>query len=189
MNALRDALHRFAIACACAMAFACAAQQAPLLEPRIKVPKPYPGLDVSFIVDVPREVDFPCVGVQVVAARVLVSRKLLEALASARKVGADWKSESERMAMIRGERARELLGAAKPAQGMECAERALGLSNSIEFLLGDLLLAAKAAVVDERGSRPTAKIRVRYHAGEIGGFVTYYLDRGEEFISYSWFLS
>ncbi len=126
---------------------------------------------------------------EVVGARVLVARKLLEALASARKVGADWKSESERMGMIRGERARELLGAAKPAQGLECAERALGYSPTIEFLLGELLVAGKAAVVDEKGSRPTEKIRVRYKAGQVGGFVTYYLDRGEEFLSYTWFVT
>ena len=181
---------RRAFAAALAMgALHCVAQPAPDLTPKISPPKPRPGLDESFIIAVPKSVDAPCVAVLVVGARILVSRKHLEALASAAPISSKWKDEAQRMAMIRGDRARELLAGVQPATGIECPERAPGFSSQVEFLLGALLLSGTAAVVDEKDARVTGKIRVQYEASRVGGFVTFHLDRGESFLSYAWFVT
>ena len=94
------------------------------------------------------------------------------------------------MAMIRGDRARELLAAVSAARGPECAEQvAVVLSESVEFLLGDLIVARRVSVVDAKRSRAAERIRVRYQASRVGGSVEYYLGSGEPFLSYTWFVT
>jgi hypothetical protein len=180
---------RAALAAWAAMSCACFAQSPIDLEPKFKRPEIRRDADETFVVAAPRQVDLPCVAVDVVAARVLVSRKLLDALAGAPAVSAQWKNDAQRMAMIRGDRARELLARAKPGKGIECAERASGISGNVQYLVGELLVSGNAAVVDEKGARVTEKFRVNYRASAAGGFITYYLDRGEVFLSYTWFVT
>lgn len=171
------------VACALTAALPCAAQSEPDLTPRFKVPRPGRTLDETFIVQLPTQIEMPCVAVDAGTARIVVSRKILDALAQARPLGADWKGEAERMAMIRGDRARTLLGAASAVGGIECAERVQEAAlRGATYLVMELLISANAMVVEAKGSRITERLRVEYHAkGGVGGFISFYLDRGTIF--------
>jgi hypothetical protein len=167
---------------ALAVAEQCAAQKVDL-TPQFEPPRAGVSSDRTFIVRLPREVGTPCVAIDAITARILVSRKGLETLAAARRLGADWKGEDERMAMIHGDRARTLLGAARPAKGIECGEVVSeGALRDAKYLVVALLVSGNAMVVDAKGSRVTERMRIDYKAtAGVGGFSTCYLDRGEMF--------
>lgn len=118
-------------------------------------------------VDVTREIVLqpqvapPCIAVRASGASILVSRKRLEAMVAAKP--RQWASESERLALIQGNRASALLGlAGAPGGPGGCAPVDAARLGDAAHVVVDLLEAGGAAVLGDGATTPDRTISVHY---------------------------
>lgn len=138
-------------------------------------------LDVTREIVLAAKIAPPCIAVVARNASILVSRTQLEALAGS--TPRQWRTEAERLALIRGRRANALLGLAGAEAGPGgCAPVEAARLGDAAHLVADLLESGDAAVLGQGAATPDRSVGVRYvgmRSAPTVGFGEIYFLRGE----------
>jgi len=118
-------------------------------------------LDVTREIALAARVSPPCIAVVATGASVLLSRAQLESwVGSAPR---QWRTETERLALIRGRRAAALLALAGAEAGPGgCAPVEAARLGDTGHLVADLLESGDAAVLGQGATTPDRSVGVRY---------------------------
>lgn len=148
-----------------------------------QLPAPPPG---HRILAVSTMASRPCVSIQGVGARILLSENELRELSL--RHGQPYASEDERLARIAGDRAALLLGAlsdGRDASGCRWSSVAgPGPNHDAVYLVGDLIENGHAMVIRDGASRPEVQVVVRDANGAGSGFRYFELLDGTAFFSF-----
>jgi hypothetical protein len=163
------------------------------LNPRPELPPVGAEVDQTFEIVLPTSLDSPTVTIAARGARIVIPRALLEQLAALE--GPRWSTEQERQTQIAAGRAKKLLDQAGPEKAGAFEPLRTETIGDAEYLVAQILEAAKAVVVPEESGIPAATITVRFfgtHPGPIVGYgrILFSLPRPDgEFFSVTWFSS
>lgn len=166
------------------------------VPPFAQVVRPPAGqtLDRSFEVALASRIDRPCIAVRANGAAVLIARAPLDAAVAARP--ARWRTEAEREALIRGDRAKLLLERARGGPDHAgCASVDARSIGDAGHLLVEWLEAGRAAVVADGAVAADRAITIRY----VGNAPAPHVGRGDirflrgeprrEFLRVEWWAS
>lgn len=138
-------------------------------------------LDVTREIALAAKIAPPCLAVLASNASVLLSRAQLEAFAGS--TPRQWRTETERLALVRGRRASALLGLADASTGPGgCAPVEAARLGDAAHLVADLLESGDAAVLGQGAATPDRSVGVRYlgmRSAPTVGFGEIYFLRGE----------
>jgi hypothetical protein len=108
----------------------------------------------------------PCVSVSFEAGHILLSRTELESLASA--TPKDWRTEPERLALIAGGRAKNLLSSLTTSLDEFSCLPVAKQSRDALYLVADLLKQGKATVISRKTHKAIPTIAIHYF-GQVCG--------------------
>lgn len=130
-------------------------------EGRAQRPPAGQPVDVTRDIVLTARVDPPCIAILASGASILLSRAKLEALA--RFASRRWEKEDERLAFIRGKRARALVAlAGAPGGPNGCSPVEASRLGDAAHVVAELLEEGAASVLGANASAPDHSIAVRY---------------------------
>jgi hypothetical protein len=160
-----------------------------LLAPQFEAPSAGVTVDESFTVTLPTEFDRPCISIAGNGATILIARDTLERLRDASTMN-QWSTEDERLSLIRGNQSKELLmAAARSLDSFGCNAVKVQALNDAQYLVGALLNAGMASVIDMSSHLRASQVLVRYvgHQG-VFGHIIYLLPPARVFLQYQWWV-
>ena len=157
---------------------------------------PARGITVNQSFNVTLEATPPgdCISIVQNQATILVSRQLLERVRKA--TPEKWTTEQERLAFIRGDRAKALLQNLTPlTDKFGCAPIQAPISDDSLYLVSELLQSGQVVVVNNETRQHVSHIVVRFsglragpHAG-IGQISYSFTEQSDPFLCLSWWVS
>jgi hypothetical protein len=158
--------------------------------------RPEPGVttDQSCKVDTLQTISGDCISVITQDAIIQVSLRSLEDYAA--RSNREWKTEEERVAMIRSDRAKLILNRIseiKDASG--CHSVQVGTLDDSVYLISEILEEGSVRIFAHGSTRPEKKVIVRYVGERIDrlagfGFIHFYLkNESQPFLSVHWWSS
>jgi hypothetical protein len=162
--------------------------------PQFKPPAAGITINQSFHVTLEATPPRGCLSIIQGQATILISRQILEDVRAA--TPEKWKTEEERMAFIRGSRAKALLQSLiSSVDSFGCASAQIPLSEDSLYLVGELLQSGQVAVVDNETRRRLSHIVVNFNGLRIGplagmGHISYsFTGQSDPFLRLSWWVS
>ncbi len=137
--------------------------------PKFRPPQAGIAIERSFNITLDVTPSGDCLSLVQGRATILISQRLIEQLIAA--TPEKWTTEQERMALIHGNRAKELLQSLTPSvEENGCTQTPL--SGESRYLVSDLLQSGQVAVVDNQTHQLVRQIVVTFHgvrAGPLAG--------------------
>ena len=162
--------------------------------PQFKPPTPGITINQSFNVTLEATPSGDCLSIVQGQARILISRQVLEYVRAA--VPGKWTTEQERLAFIRGTRAKALLQGLTPSvDSFGCTSLQIPASEDSLYLVGELLQSGQVAVVNNETRQRVSHIVVNFDGLRIGplagmGHISYsFTEQSAPFLRLSWWVS
>ncbi|MBT9507827.1 MAG: hypothetical protein IV109_14645 [Rhodoferax sp.] len=158
--------------------------------------RPPTGVDINETYTVPLRTELPssCILLPLNGVEVILARKELVRIVDAKP--SSWNSESERLALIAGNRAASILESAAPANThTDCVQLRQPLKDDSLYLIINLLEKGTAAVRNLRTGQLVSAVEVRYVGVRCGptcgnGAILVYLPQHNgPFLSVAWWSS
>jgi hypothetical protein len=162
--------------------------------PQFTLPARGTALDQSFEIVLDAMPTAECVSVVQEQATILISRRLLEHLRAAKP--GKWTTEEERLALIRGSRAEELLqNLTKSIDPFMCRRIVTPVSSESLYLISELLQSGQVTVIDNQTNQRVHHIVVNFSgviAGPLAGIghISYsFTEQSAPFLRLIWWQS
>jgi hypothetical protein len=157
---------------------------------------PTPGITVnqSFTVTLEATPSCDCISIIQGQATILISRQILEQISAA--TPKEWTTEQERLAFIRGNRARALLRSLTPSiDTFGCTSVQTPTSEDPLYLVSELLQSGQVAVVNNETCQYVSHIVVSFNGLRVGplagmGHISYsFTKQFAPFLQLDWWIS
>jgi len=157
---------------------------------------PATGITVnqSFNVTLEETPSGDCISIVQSQATILISRQLLERVGAA--TPKKWTTEQERLAFIRGDRAKALLQSLTPSTDkFGCTSVQTHISDDSLYLVSELLQSGQVAVVNNETHQHVSHIVVTFSGLRVGphagmGHISYsFTEQSVPFLCLSWWVS
>ena len=162
--------------------------------PQFKPPEPGVTINQSFNVTLEATPSGECISIVQGRATILIPRQVLEYVRAA--APKKWTTEQERLAFIRGNRAKALLQSLIPSMdGFGCTSAQIPASEDFLYLVGELLQSGQVAVVNNETRQRVSHIVVNFDGLRVGplagmGHISYsFTEQSAPFLRLSWWVS